>query len=50
MNRIRILKNKYIRFVNRKPKSNLVRPAAAALIWPLAWEPPYARGASLKIK
>ena len=24
------------------------RPAAAALIWPLAWEPPYAAGAVLK--
>ena len=24
------------------------RPAAAALIWPLAWEPPYAKGATLK--
>jgi len=24
------------------------RLAAAALIWPLAWEPPYATGAALK--
>ena len=24
------------------------RPAATALIWPLAWEPPYAVGAALK--
>ena len=26
------------------------RPAAAALIQPLAWEPPYAAGAALKSK
>ena len=26
------------------------RPAAAALIRPLAWEPPYAMGAALNIK
>ena len=26
------------------------RPAAAAPIWPLAWEPPYAMGAALKKK
>ena len=27
-----------------------VRPAAAALVQPLAWEPPYAVGAALKSK
>ena len=26
------------------------RPVAVALIRPLAWEPPYAEGAALKIK
>ena len=40
--------------VGRRRRSDLVwlwlwrRPAAVALILPLAWEPPYATGAALK--
>ena len=42
--------------VGRRHRSDLAflwlwcRPAATALIRPLAWEPPYARGVALKTK